>query len=106
MALIRKADIPAPSIPEEEVEVASWGGSVIVRAMLLEDYLGLGAGAEMGEYEHICRTLAVTVLDADHAPVLDVAGWQAFAAGNRADALRLFEVAHRLAGNKAQAEKN
>jgi hypothetical protein len=84
-----------------------WGGEVVVQAMLLEEYLALGAGEAMGEFEHILRTLAISVLDADGQPVLDVAGWRAFAAGHRAQALRLYEVAHRLAGgDKAQAEKN
>lgn len=107
MGLIRKGEIPAPTIPEEEVEVAEWGGSVRVRAMLLDEYLALGAIEGMGDFEHIPRTLAVTVRDADGEPVLDVDGWRAFAAGHRRTALRLYEVANRLAGgDRAAAEKN
>jgi hypothetical protein len=105
MPLIRKSDIPAPQIPREEVPVPVWGGEVVVQAMLLEEYLALGAGEAMGEFEHILRTLAISVLDADGQPVLDVAGWRAFAAGNRRDALALYEVAYRLSGSKAEAEK-
>jgi hypothetical protein len=105
MALLRKADIAAPSIPSEEFEVAAWGGSVVVRAKLLEDYLADAAAADQGEYEHIFRTLAATVFDADGVSVLDADGWRAFAAGNRRDALALYEVAYRLSGSKAEAEK-
>ena len=107
MALLKRSQIPAPKRPEQQVWVRAWDGAVVVRAMLLEQYLALGAGEALGDFEHILRTLAVSVLDADGEPMLDVDGWRAFAAGNRRDALDLYEVANRLAGgDKAQAEKN
>lgn len=107
MAILRRTEVAAPSIPQEEVEVAAWGGAVVVRAMLLEQYLELTGLADQGAYEHILRTLALTVLDADGEPMLDVEGWRRFAAGHRLEALRLYEVANRLSGGgKGDAEKN
>lgn len=105
--LIKRSEIPAPSIPEQEVEVPEWGGSVMVRAMLLEDFLAIGAAEELGDFGHIARTLAVTVRDADGEPVLDAEGWRKFAAGARSSALKLYEVANRLSGgDRASVEKN
>lgn len=107
MSVIKRGDIPPPDVPTEEVEVPEWGGSVVVRAIMLEDYLAIGAAEELGDYGHIARTLAATVIDADGDRVLDADGWRKFAAGARKSALRLYEVANRLSGgDRAAVEKN
>lgn len=107
MGLINRKDIPAPDVPSEEVEVPEWGGSVQVRAIMLEEYLAIGEAEALGDYGHIARYLAATVMDAEGQPVLDVEGWRRFAAGARTSALRLYEVAYRLSGgDRATVEKN
>jgi hypothetical protein len=104
MALSRN-EIPPPSAPMEAVEVEGLG-EVIVRGLMLRDRLRLMAsGSEV--FDKVPQMLAVCVVDASHQPLWDEAQWDAFGSRNFEGCLKLFDVAQRLSGMKAEvAEKN
>ncbi len=106
MAVLKKANIAAPVLPKETVDVPELGGEVIVRGLLLSERLALLSEAENGEAK-LSSLLAATVVDADGAAVYDAQQWEEFGARHFAAALRLFAVAKRLCGLDAEvAEKN
>lgn len=106
MALLKKAEIPAPVLPQETVDVPELGGEVIVRGLLLKDRIALFSAAESGGAQ-LSRLLAATVVDADQVPVYTTEQWEQFGAQHFGAALALFGVARRLSGLDAEvAEKN
>jgi len=128
MALLRKANIPKPSVRKEAVDVPELGGEVIVRGTMLEERLALvfgampsaGEEADAGEqleqlppddprerYQHIARLLAYAVIDADGAQVYTADEWAAFGSQHFGTALRLYRIAKRLSGMEPdEAKKN
>lgn len=109
MALISKANIAAPVLPKETVEVSALGGEVIVRGLLLSERLALFAGIreDGNAFAHLPSMLAATVQDADGLQVFSEQEWEAFGAKHFEAALSLFAVARKLSGLDAEvAEKN
>ena len=109
MALVKKSAVTAPVLPREAVPVASLGGDVAVRGLLLSERLALFS--EVGEsgkaFVRIPRILAATVQDADGLPLFTEDEWEAHGAKHQDEALALFAVARRLSGLDAEsAEKN
>ena len=103
MAVLKKANIAAPVLPMETIEVPELGGEVIVRGMLLRDRIGLFFDAEKNGHGQLSKVLAATVVDADHVPVYTQDEWEAFGATHSATVIRLFDVARRLSGLDAEA---
>lgn len=104
MAILKKANIQAPTLPKETVDVPELGGEVVVSGLLLKDRIELFAAAETGGAQ-LSRLLAATVLDADGVPVYTQEEWEQFGAQHFAAALRLFDVARRLSGLDAEVAK-
>lgn len=122
MALLRKCNIPKPSLHKETVDVPELGGEVVVRGTMLDERLALVFGAapapkEAGQptaeddpresYQHIARLLAYAVIDADGEPVYTIDEWAEFGGQHFAATLRLYKIARRLSGMDAgEAKKN
>jgi hypothetical protein len=111
--LIRKADVTAPTLPEEVVPVPELGGDVLVR--------GLDLGARMSlahqlkdksrptsrDFGHLAPLLALSILDGDGEQIFTADEWAAWGAKNLAAAVNLWDVAWRLSDiDGKQAEKN
>jgi hypothetical protein len=117
MAVIKRQDVPDPVLPKETVEVEALGGEVVVRGLLLTEYLDLKASIaaaakgsvadRSGVHAVLPVLLAITVLDADEQPVFTQQEWQVFGAKHASQAIALFNVAWELSGfNQAAAVKN
>jgi hypothetical protein len=117
MALIKREAVPAQlDLQRETVSVQALGGDVVVTELSLSDRLDFEATLRgpapanakadkpvklpprKSVHTMVPHLLALTVLDGDDEPVLDVKGWQAFGARNRDAAIELFNVAMRLSG--------
>ncbi len=105
MALLKKSQIASPVLPREAVDVAELGGEVVVRGLLFSERLALFSrvGGDGKAYAEIPELLALTVLDADDAPVFTAAEWEQFGAKHMEAMLRLFGIAKRLSGLDAEA---
>lgn len=104
--VLSKADIKAPVLPKETVEVPELGGAVIVRGLLLRERLALFDAANKGDrFGHLASLLASCVIDAEGRQLWTVDEWEQFGAQHFEAALRLFEVAGRLAGLDVEAAK-
>ena len=116
MAVVDRAKVAPPVLPKETVEVAAIGGEVVVRGLLLTEYLRMknriaqanaDHSAEDGVYAILPPLLATCVLDASGQPLWTEDEWQAFGAKEPGQALELFNVAARLSGlSRAQDTKN
>ena len=104
MSLIHKADIPAVTIPEEEIFVNEFRGSVIVRALTLHDRLTLAEDKEIDGPTRLVAMLALCVLDAGHHPVYSREEWYAFASRHLDSSMMLWDVARRLSGMGDEGE--
>lgn len=123
MALLKRAEVKAPTLRKETVSVEALGGDVVVRGLLLSELIELRqlvqsrktptvgespdqAAARAGA--QICAiTLAKTVCLADGEPLYSVNEWEVFGAQHPGQALELFNVSQRLSGQVAGAvEKN
>ena len=105
MALSRD-QITAPVLRKEAVPVASLGGEVIVRGLLLSERLGLLSGTDEeggARYAHVCQVLAVAVLAVDSLPVFTRDQWEEFGASHMSDAIDLFVHVQRLSGLDVEA---
>jgi hypothetical protein len=108
VSVVRKSEVPPPVLPKETVEVPSLGGEVVVRGLRLVERLALqsemakaGDPSAIGVDEIMRRVpalLAMAVIDADGAAIFTAAEWEDFGATHQDDAVRLFNVAMRLAG--------
>jgi len=127
MAVIKRGQVPAPTLPKETVEVEALGGDVVVRGLLLTERLDLEAriaqqrlaaiqakadgkvkddGPTAGDLA-VPMLLARCVLDADSLELWSEEQWQAFGCRHQEQALQLFNVAWRLSGFKQDdAAKN
>ena len=116
MAALKRASVAAPVLPKEAVAVASLGGDLIVRGLLLTERLSVqskitalqqDAGSAGGVHALLPMLLALCVLDADGVPLWTQDQWQAFGAQQQNEAIALFNAAWRLSGfNQAEEEKN
>lgn len=100
MAMLQRADVRAPVLPKETVDVPELGGEVVVCGLLLDPLLkrnGLSGGAL------VLHTLAAAVVLEDGAPLFTYEQWDVWAAQHPEAAIRLFDVAQRLNGLNAQA---
>jgi len=125
MAVIKRANVAAPVLPRETVEVEALGGEVVVQGLLLSDRQDLetfmvslalagreaaesgGSAQAAGMSKVIPRLLHLSVLDADGERVYTEQEWQVFGGAHHVQATALFLVAWRLSGfKKADAVKN
>lgn len=111
---VRKADVPAPTLPEEVVSVPELGGDVLVRGLDLAQRMTLShsfrtKAGEFVNFGHLVPLLAITVLDADDQPLFTEKEWLAWGSTNERQvaACKLWDVAWRLSDlDGKQAEKN
>lgn len=123
MDLIKKANVTAPTVPQEQIDVPELGGAVIVRGMLLSERMAFstwrtkaatpapGETKESAEErvgpQTFARMLSVAVVDADQQPVFDASQWERFGANHGARAMELFNAAFRLSGfDEEETAKN
>lgn len=126
MAMLQRADVRAPVLPKETVDVPALGGEVVVCGLLLSDRLALSAlqadlatppeGASEADAEQAQRragaqivfhTLARCVVLADDKPLYSPAEWDHFGAAHPEAVLGLYRKARALSGqDEAQNEKN
>lgn len=106
MAAIKRAQLPPPSFPKETVAIEVLGGEVVVWGLGLADKLRF-ATWDGPRFAQMFEALAVSVRDADGAPIWTADQWDAWGSKYVAEALRLFGVIEKLSGlTEAQAEKN
>lgn len=116
MAVISAADLPAPTLPSEEIDCPPLGGKVRVRALLLSQRLGMDAkiaqlrakhpdAPDAAIYAVIAEMLTLAVVDAKDRPVYSINRWEIFGAQHTALALELFNAAWRLSGMSGEAAK-
>jgi hypothetical protein len=97
MTVLKRSDIPRPSLPKETVEVKSLGGEVVAQAMDLEHRIefSLMDGAWPGR---LAPALARCIVDADGNPIFSADEWQAWGGKNAREALELWAVVRKLSG--------
>lgn len=123
MAVVKRSSVAAPTLPKQTVEVEALCGDVVVRGLLMTEYMHvvqrMGAlvqaskarkaadgsaasvvGSEMASV--MPALLAVAVLDADEQPLWTEAEWQIFGGKHPLQAVALFNVAWSLAGLNAE----
>ena len=106
MGTLKREQIAPPVLPKEAHEVPALGGGVIVRGLLLRERLALFDAANKGDrFGHLSSLLASCVIDAEGRQLWSVEEWEQFGAQHFEAALRLFEVAGRLAGLDVEAAK-
>lgn len=110
---IKRSAVPAPTLPEELVTVADFGGDVLVRGLSLSARMDLAQKFKDKQdpasrnFGHLAPLLAVSVLDADDLPLFSVAEWEAWGVKNNADFMKLWDIAWRLSDmDGAEAAKN
>lgn len=123
MAVVKRSSVAAPMLPKQTVEVEAIGGDVVVRGLLMTEYMtvvqrmgGLvqaakarsaadsAASAALGSADLAAvmpALLAIAVLDADGQPLWNEAEWQIFGGKHPLQAVALFNVAWTLAGLNA-----
>lgn len=123
MAVIQRAQVPAPVLRKETVLVPRLGGDVIVRGLLLSERLQIdniksamlkpleGETVEQAQYRAgsaiVFVTLERTVMAADEQPVFSAAAWDMFGSQHPDVVLDLYRTARRLSGFDQEAtEKN
>jgi hypothetical protein len=127
MAVIKRGQVAAPTLPKETVGVDALGGEVVVRGLLLTERLDLEARIAQQRRDAVkakadgkvkddgptAGDLAVPMLlsrcvqDADGLELWTEEQWQAFGCRYQDQALQLFNVAWRLSGFKQDdAAKN
>ena len=105
MALLKKQEVSPPAVPREEVEVPELNGSVMVRAMFLDERFAWSEG-DGDTTNRILAILSTCVRDADDEPLFDREAWRLFCAAHYDAATNLCLVAQRLSGMKSGDEKN
>lgn len=120
MTTLQRDQVRAPVLPKEAVPVASLGGEVVVRGLLLSEQMALSAmvvrasaAQAAGESEDaaairarsqkVAETLARCVVLDDDKPLYTAAEWDVFGAQHPDDALKLYHTAQRLNGEDPEA---
>ena len=110
MAVLRRADLPAPALRQEEVEVPALGGAVIVRAMPLNVLFDVIEAARSNPANAVPSLLAQSVIDADGEQFWTAEQWSTWGAIEFEGALALYQAAQRVCGigklAQESAEKN
>ena len=116
MAVLKRGEVAAPTLPKQTVEVAALGGEVIVQGLLLTQRLAvqskiaaLAKGAEEGADINavLPMLLSLCVVDADGAQFFTPDQWEVFGASHQGSAIELFNIAWRLSGfAQAEVSKN
>lgn len=118
---IKRENIAPVALPTESVDVPAIGGVVLVRGMSLPQVLeftaerrrastpregeGEAAAAERASGQLVPLLLSQCVVLDDGQPVYSAAEWAAFAVQHPQPTLELWQVAIRLSGQDAAAEK-
>lgn len=99
MGFVKKEELPSFALEEEIVTVEQLGGDVIVRSPNLAERMQLSAAnvGDLKPFAHMMRLLEVSVLDGDHKQLMTAAQWEVFGGIHREEALRLWDIAFRLA---------
>ena len=100
MAVLTRENLNIPVLPAETVEVAEWGGEVVVRALTLSERDGLGSIEPNTFRRHI---LARCVTGAEKERLLSEDEWDAEGARNPKLVERLAEKVLRLSGMLADS---
>jgi hypothetical protein len=98
MAVLRRADLPAPALRQEEVEVPALGGAVIVRAMPLNALFDVIEAARAAPANAVPSLLAASVIDADGEQFWTAEQWATWGATEFEGALALYQAAQRVCG--------
>ena len=110
MAVLRRADLPAPALRQEEVEVPALGGAVIVRAMPINVLFDVIDSARSNPANAVPSLLAQSVIDADGEQLWTAEQWSTWGATEFEGALALYQAAQRVCGigklAQESAEKN
>lgn len=106
--LVKRADVQAPTLPEEVVPVPELGGDVVVRGLGLAARLGLQQDFKAStRFGHMTPLLAACVLADDGLPLYTATEWEAWGAINSASAIKLWDIAWRLSDlDGKEAAKN
>lgn len=105
MTILREKDLPkdAGQRRTEEVELASLGGSVLVRQLSLSEGLALEAAGK-GQKTTLPHLLAAAVVDADGRSFWPAARWDLWAVQNVDEFKQLYRTALRLNGGPVSEE--
>ena len=117
MAVIKRGDVAAPTVPKQTMAVEALGGEVVVRGLLLSERMAVQtkisdlSAASVADktalHAILPLLLALCVIDADGLALFDHDGWQAFGARHADQAVELFNTAWSLSGfNQADDAKN
>lgn len=102
MALLKRADVRAPVLPKETVEVAELGGEVIVRGLLLAEKM---ARNKLDGGHMVAHTLACAVELEDGGPLFGVEEWAVWGSQHADAALMLFKKAQSLSGDDPETNR-
>lgn len=111
MALLKRDNVTAPTLRKETVPVASLGGEVIVRGLMLSERMMLREKAHAaresgGGDRFIAELLACAVIDEDGKPLFSAEQWDIWAAANPAEYGALIDKAIDVGGLDGAAAKN
>ena len=109
MGFVKKEKLPICTQDEEVVTVDELGGDVLVRSPSLDERLQLAFGekSDIKKVARFSQLLEVCVLDGDGNRLMTAEEWGAFGGKNLSAAIRLWDIAWRLADfNGERAEKN
>lgn len=106
MAVINKANVPAPSVPKRVVEnVEGIGGDVVIRGLYLSERSKLFSLLASEGKAEISLLLHMAVVDDKGDAIYTLEEWEQYGASNYKQALALFEVAKELSGFDVEANK-
>lgn len=97
MTVLTRGAVPEPMPPMETVQVDVLGGEVVVKALLLSERLELQTN-DLSVAKRVATVLSLCVLMADKQPMWSPEQWEAWGAAHYEEAMRIFEVVHRLSG--------
>lgn len=98
MGVLRRAEIAAPALHQEEIEVSALGGSVIVRAMPLNLLFEVIDSARAEPQNAVAKLLALSVRDADGEQLWTTEQWATWGASEFEATLALYQAAQRVCG--------
>ena len=90
--------MPALRLPEEEVRVAAFDDTVLVRGLIMGHALRFTQRGIREDNSHVSELLAGTVFAADDLPLYTEAEWEVFGNVHPEEAIELYKVARRLSG--------
>jgi hypothetical protein len=106
MGVLRRSDVAAPALQQEEVDVPALGGSVIVRAMPLNLLFEVIDSARSDPSNAVPKLLALSVIDAEGEPFWTTEQWSTWGASEFEATLALYQAAQRVCGIGKLAQEN